>query len=403
MPPQIPQYIFGLHDPGGESHMLNAGRPGWVVIALRVNPPDHDGNFAALASKGLGVIARLNNGYGSDGTIPYAAQYDQFAQNCASFVAASQGCKIWIIGNETNLAWERPGNSGGSGGEVITPQLYAQCFSKCRAAIKKLAGHSDDWVIPSPPAPWNNQTAYAGNENGDWVKYFADILSESIRLGATPDALALHTYTHGFNAAFVTSEQMMSVPFSNHHYHFRAYRDFLVAVPASLKNVPVLIPETQAADPDWWQNQNVGWIQAAFKEINDWNAQTANQPIQALCLFRWQAIGGDPPGWSISNRPALVDDFRAALQNAYKVRMAGAQTPADPASAAIAAAKQYKWMPINDKAALYVFAQSNTLGYPQTDEFEFTHGGAAYIAQVYNYGIVYVKKGDWGNPKWVKK
>ncbi len=404
MPPPIPQYIFGMHDPGGESHMVNAGKPGWVVVSVKVNGPDHDGNFAALANKGLGVLTRLNNGYGSDGTIPFAAQYDAFAQQCASFVAGAQGCKIWIIGNETNLGWERPGNNNGQGGEVITPPLYAQCFAKARAAIQKLAGHSDDWVIPAPPAPWNNQTAYAGNESGDWVKYFADILSECIKLGHTPDALTLHTYTHGFVKDLVTSEQMMGAPFSNRRYHFRAYRDFLGAVPAALKNIPVLITETQAADPDWWQNQNSGWIQAAFKEVNEWNAQSTNQPIQALCLFRWQSNPGDPPGWSISNRGALVDDFKAALQNAYKVRMPAAPPPTPgEAQAAIDAATQLTWMPINDKAALYVFAQKNDLGYPQTDEFELMHKGAEYIAQVYNYGMVYVKKGDWGNVKWVKK
>jgi len=43
------------------------------------------------------------------------------------------------------------------------------------------------------------------------------------------------------------------------------------------------------------------------------------------------------------------------------------------------------------------------LGYPQTDEFEFVFKNDSYIAQVFNRGIVYVKTGDWGNVKWVKK
>ena len=71
--------------------------------------------------------------------------------------------------------------------------------------------------------------------------------------------------------------------------------------------------------------------------------------------------------------------------------------------AAIQAAKKLTWMPINTDAALYKFAETNTLGYPQTDEFKVTIGGAGYIAQVFNLGIVYVKEGDWGNVKWVKK
>jgi hypothetical protein len=70
---------------------------------------------------------------------------------------------------------------------------------------------------------------------------------------------------------------------------------------------------------------------------------------------------------------------------------------------AIANAQKHTWMPINTDGAIYKFALSHNLGYPQTDEFEFTFGGDSYVGQVYNLGIVYVKKGDWGNVKWVKK
>lgn len=80
------------------------------------------------------------------------------------------------------------------------------------------------------------------------------------------------------------------------------------------------------------------------------------------------------------------------------------QPPADAAKIAQEAAVVNKpWMPINDGGALYKFALKNELGYPQTDEFEYFFGGDIYVAQVYNLGIVYVKKGDWGNCKWVKK
>ena len=79
------------------------------------------------------------------------------------------------------------------------------------------------------------------------------------------------------------------------------------------------------------------------------------------------------------------------------------QPPTDASAAAIAAAQKYKWMPINTDGALYKFAQAKNLGYPQTDEFEFTYNNVVYVGQVYNLGIVFVKKGDWGNCQWVKK
>lgn len=71
--------------------------------------------------------------------------------------------------------------------------------------------------------------------------------------------------------------------------------------------------------------------------------------------------------------------------------------------AAIIAARRLNWMPIDDQAALYLFAQANNLGYPQTDEFPVPFNNVTYIAQVFNLGIVYVKQDDWGNVKWVKK
>jgi N-acetyl-anhydromuramyl-L-alanine amidase AmpD len=299
--------------------MANAGKPGWIVASVLAGDPG--GDFSALANQGIGVIVRLNNGYGSDGTIPNSSSYDTFAQKCAAYVAGSRGAKIWVIGNETNLAFERPGNVNGIGGQVITPDLYAQCFAKCRAAIRKVPGHADDWVAPAAPAPWNNQTTYPANPSGDWVQYYKDILTTCTQLQQPPDALALHTYAHGNTPDFITTEQKADAPFQNYHAQFRAYRDFLGVVPAALKTVPVFVTETQPVDPNWWRNQNTGWVQGAYAEINAWNAVPSNQAVHALCLFRWQT--GDAR-WSIADKPAVQDDFRAAMQNDYRTRPVGA-------------------------------------------------------------------------------
>lgn len=61
------------------------------------------------------------------------------------------------------------------------------------------------------------------------------------------------------------------------------------------------------------------------------------------------------------------------------------------------------WMPVNNTAALWKFAQARGLQDQQTDEIPFTYNGDAYIAQVFNKGIVYVKVGDWGNIKYIPK
>ncbi|MBI3536197.1 MAG: N-acetylmuramoyl-L-alanine amidase [Chloroflexi bacterium] len=323
--PTLAKYIFGMHDGGGEHLMLNAGKPGWVMITQKAS--DSGGDFSGYANAGLGVIVRLNWGYGSDGTLPPSNQYDAFAQQCANYVAQSRGASIWIIGNETNLRGERPGNSDSNPGEVLTPDKIAQCFAKCRAAIRRTPGHENDWVCQPPPGPWNPETQYPGN-GGDWVTYLRDILNECIKQGHPPDAIALHTYTHGYDAGLCSSGELMGPPYTSYHYHLRAYQDFMKVIPASLRNRPVLITETQPADPGWWQNRNIGWIQSAYKEINDWNSNSANQAIQALVLFRWER--GDDR-WSISDKGALHDDFRAAVQAEYLAPAPRALASAQPA------------------------------------------------------------------------
>lgn len=326
---QLPSTIFGMHDSGAEHFFTDVGKRAWIVRSVVVT--DGPGNFTDLSNAGHGVIVRLNHGYRPAGTIPLSSQYDTFAQQCAQYVAGSQGAQIWIIGNETNLRSERP-EFGTPQEETITPALLAQCFAKCRAAIKGLPGHGDDWVIPSPPGPWNNESPYAGNEAGDWVIYFRDLLNECIRLKALPDALALHTYTHEarMDAGLVENEDHFhDPPFTERHFQFRAYRDFLGVVPAALRNRPVLITESQHLP---WEDGNKQWIQRAYAEIDAWNAGSNHQPIQAFCLFRWEANSGDneQAGWSISDRRGLQDDLRAALGNEYRVRWLDAGVKPEP-------------------------------------------------------------------------
>jgi uncharacterized protein YcfL len=326
---RFPNFIFGLHDPGGEAHMLEANRQGWVVVSSQVNPPDSNGDFSALAEQGIGVIVRLNNGYGSAGTIPNSTQFDQFALQCARFVADSIGARIWIIGNEPNKALERPGNDGTvNSGELITPEAYARCFNKCRKAIRSLPGHEKDWVIPAAVAPFNTQTNYPNNASGDWVRYFADVLFQIIVQGGGVDGLALHACTHGVDSGLVKSDAKAGGNFPSRHWHFRAYRDFLAAVLPPLRSLPVFITEAQPTEPGW-TNQNRDWIQTACAEINAWNSNPSNQSIQALCFFRWQSRPGDPRGDGMEDKPEVVQDLSAALQNDYRVHWPGIQPKPD--------------------------------------------------------------------------
>jgi len=317
MPDYYPPTIFGMHDRGGEHLMLSKNRRGWVLVteAIGADPNNQSGsNYTDLANQGLAVMVRLNHGYGTAGTIPHSSRYDDFARRCGNHVQASPGCRIWIVGNEMNLAYERP---GGPNGQVITPQLYATCFRKCRDEIRRRPGHGEDQVVPGAVGPWNTQTKYTGNLRGDWIQYFADILD---LLGDEVDGIALHTYTHGQEPHLVFDNATMNAPFQDYHWHFRAYRDFIATLPRSLADRPVYITETDQYGA--WRDANTGWVRNAYKEIDDWNQDTHHQPIQALILYRW-IIGNpnDPQqvGWAIENKPGVQDDFRDAMNNEYRV------------------------------------------------------------------------------------
>ncbi|PJF45665.1 MAG: hypothetical protein CUN48_17740, partial [Candidatus Thermofonsia Clade 3 bacterium] len=65
-------YIFGLHDPGGEWIMAQAGRRGWILFteAVGSDPNDRSGaDYRPYSEQDFGVIVRINNGYGAVGTI----------------------------------------------------------------------------------------------------------------------------------------------------------------------------------------------------------------------------------------------------------------------------------------------------------------------------------------------
>ncbi|GEM_PF-576796 len=319
LPEYLPQYLYGVHDLGGQVPMLKAQRLGWLVDAvdLRVQAGT---DYTRLADAGLGILVCLNNGNDLAGTLPPSDQYDAFAARCAAYVARSPGARIWLIGDEMNRRARHPLLPDGSR-EIITPELYALCFLKCREAIKNVPGHAEDWVIPGAIAPYQVDT-------GDWVRYLVDVLT---LLDTEVDGIALHCYTHDFSVTQITSDVLLDPPYNHYHSDFRAYRDFLNALPMHLRSLPVLI--TQTSPLAGWENANIGWIQAAYKEIAEWNADPTHQAIQALVLHRWQSTP-EHPEWGLQDKPALHDDFLAAMAEGYRVRWSPPLPPLEESPAA---------------------------------------------------------------------
>lgn len=392
-PDQFPANLYGIHDLEGADFLKQTNARGWLVHTVRVwSDPAPD--YTPFVAAGLRVLVRLNNGYGTDGTIPLPSGYDAFAQKCADWVVQTRGARLFILGNEMNAAFERPN------GQPILPADYASCFLKCRTAIHARPGFANANLIVGPIAPYNIQTNYAANPTGDWVRYFQDVLT---LLQNQCDGLALHAYSRGQMPADVTNAEKYPAPYQNNFKGFLAYRNFLAAVPVAMRQLPVYLTETQPiiGDAPQWLNQNTGWARAVFAEIASWNANPNNQPVQALTLFRW--LNTDP-NWCFSNKPAVLDDLRGAIASAYPVRPPDGTTPSGTLEqAVVAAAKKVKWMPVNNTAALWRFAKANGLQDQQTDELPLSYNGENYIVQVFNLGIVYVKVGDWANVKVIPK
>ncbi|MBI4670512.1 MAG: hypothetical protein HY741_02430 [Chloroflexi bacterium] len=397
-PNQFPQSIYGIHDVEGANFLQQNNCSGWLVHSVKVWS-DASPDYTPLVNAGLRVLVRLNNGYGSEGTIPPPSGYDAFAQKCAEWVAQTRGAQLFILGNEMNISAERP-NDGNGNSLPILPSDYASCFLKCRAAIQAKPGFANANLIPGATGPYNIETNYATNPTGDWIKYFQDVLAA---LQNQCDGIAIHCYSRGQNPGDVTNTDKFPAPYQNNFRGFLAYQNFMQAIPAAMRQLPVYLTETQPLinDAPNWLDDDTGWVRAVYTEINRWNSISSNQPIQALAMFRW--LNTDPH-WCFSTKPNVLNDFRAAIAQNFKLRLPGGAQPGQTLEqATLAAAKSKPWMPVNNTAALWKFAKANGLQDQQTDELSMTFNGEQYIVQVFNLGIVYVKVGDWGNIKVIPK
>ncbi|RLC77307.1 MAG: hypothetical protein DRJ03_17560 [Chloroflexi bacterium] len=323
-------YIYGIHDRYSRDLLKSAGATGWVLFTHAIGT-DYQGaggdrsTYYEWANDGFGVIARLNYGYGSSGTIPEPHQYNDFARTCAAFVERSidphnpkGGCHIWIIGNEMNNPREYPGNHDGAGGRPITPESYADCFNRAYRAIKRayqdFPGLSppDSIVVPGAIDPYN---AVAGC-NGNWF-------TRMLRRIDALDGIALHAYTHGAAPGLITSTQLFGQErhppirfpdkqLSWQYYHFYAYRTYMDLIPGKWRDAPVFITETDQVQKNW-TNANSGWVKKMYAEVNDWNSNPNRQRVYCALLFRWETNE-----WQVRDKENVLQDFKEAAQRGYK-------------------------------------------------------------------------------------
>jgi hypothetical protein len=290
------KFITGIHDPGGE-HLLQ-GR-GWLVFTETVD--SQPGDYRRYADQGLGVIVRLNNGYGKGtGTIPTPDRYAEFAQKCARWVAASQGVEWITIGNEIALEWEWPTD------QPIRLADYIDCYRQCYQAIKAVAPHVK--IAPQAVAPWNASTPDAP----DWILQLRHMLLAAHDI---TDWINLHAYTRGYGLDRFTSGEQMNPPWRTHFGGWETLWQFMHVIPMHMRQLPVMVTEANGNAP--WSQYQRGWVQALYNDIAEWNAEPGAQQIRAVCLFRWARHDAQ---WDMSQCGQAHDDLRAAVAQGHQWR-----------------------------------------------------------------------------------
>lgn len=305
LPRSLCAWLYGMHDPYDRKLFTGTGKTGWVLVTERVVGGAGNTSYEDWSLHGYGVIARLNNDYGGSGTIPTPDQYDTFAAQCAQWVKNSRGCRIWVIGNEMNNPRESPGD-GHDPAKLITPELYARCFNKVRAAIKAVQPNA----IVMPGA----LDCFQGPRMS-CLEWFTRMLAEITDL----DALALHCYTNGYEPQLVTDmTRFEDDPLRWQYFHFRSYTTFLDVVRAKWRGRPLYITETDPHGPQPWAGDRNGWVQAAYAEIQRWNMQPLAQQIHALILYRWSR----DDIYSILDKPGVQQDFHTTIASTdYRWRL----------------------------------------------------------------------------------
>lgn len=323
-----PIYIYGMHDPGGEYNMAEKGTKGWIVWTREIgsNPSDYSGHdYTSWSNAGYGVIVRLNNAYGSGGTLPYESQYANFAQRCKNYVAASPGVHYWIIGNECNLPREWPGNNNADPltGEAITVARYVSCYNQCYTKMKEADANAK--ICPAPTGTWappydGTCPPFPNRGIPGFIDYWVQCLNG---IGASKiSALIIHTYTHNCDASLIYSETKMGAPYTDIYYEFRVYKNQMWAIPSNMTTLPVLCTETNMGKACidgqgyTWLNTDINWVENAYAEINAWN-QANSQKIRCLALFRWPDVMEGDHSSAICVRPAVITDWRQAMDQHY--------------------------------------------------------------------------------------
>ena len=327
-------------DPSGLQTALGHP-PGWAVFQRSLFSDAtvyRDDDWTGLSDAGTAVICCLEWEPGSGGTVPGFEHLPAFASRCREYVQGTRGCHIWVVGDEPNRSSQWPGAAAdphpdaegtlevlpprylpgrfsqltghappatASDTQPITPEQYAECLKQAGAAIRSVPDHEDDLILCAAMAPWNADFRDPDNPSGDWIDYFETVCAA---LGADDvQGFALHTATSGSNLGEITTEERLAFPFAGRRRGFRAYLDFIHAIPPRFHHLPVFITEVSRLEP--WSNDDNGWTGAAMADIQSHNRTRIQNPIRCAALYTWNSKSP----WTLRGKPLLAADIARSI------------------------------------------------------------------------------------------
>ncbi|HOX58865.1 MAG TPA: hypothetical protein P5205_16800 [Candidatus Paceibacterota bacterium] len=342
-------FLYGIFDGGDPDpadaseylgHISSGAGPGWVTVTVSIGANTNDTwgkDYRFLSNLGHTVIGRINHGYFPIGTIPLTNKYDDFAIRCASFVTNSQGCSIWTIGNELNIAGEWPFDTNRNVAPFVTPGQYALCYRKVYNAIK--AVRPNHIVLPQAPACFSGPFSAGSNPYGlnnfpyesnplTWVQYLNQMLTAITTTGPNPrppDGIALHLASRGYTCSAIHSTAKIGSLYSS----FYVYQDWVnLGIPSSLYNLPLYATECNGYY--FWKgghhesplsHYEPGWMQEVYAEISRYNqtAVATGKPVyRCVNMYQWPE-GYD--NWNINGSSDFFkDDILADLDIAVAQR-----------------------------------------------------------------------------------
>ena len=310
--------IVWIHDPPFLTFQEELGIGGvFLTHGIGGDPNDHSGfDHSAVLLPGLAHVDRANYGYDRMGTIPPRHLWENGIARLANWAIATPALKVLQLGNEPNMAWERPGY-GGDGEEKITPTGYGDYWKLAWDAMRQV--RPDVLMAPAPVAPWNTETWYDGNLSGDWVRYWQDLLHEIEDY--RPGAIVLHAYTHGTDRALVLDDTTMDAPWQAYYYHWQHVRQLWDAMPSWAKALPAYIGETNQDGP-WSEDPDNGWCTEVAFEVE--RMRQEGMDVRCFAAYCWPDRGD---GRGLVHNPGAREDLRRAAALGI---MAGGNIPDEP-------------------------------------------------------------------------